>query len=169
MKQGKLILLKRGSTLLLRGAIAILALIVLVLAVFAAPDISVDLGVIHPELANVTILILFILYSAAVTFWYALFQATKLLSYIDQNKAFSSESVEVLRQIKHCAAIIAGLFTAFLPVVYLIAEHEDAPGMIIIFGIVFIFAPFVVAVFASLLQKLFQNAIDIKNENDLTV
>ncbi|WP_423784009.1 DUF2975 domain-containing protein [Francisella tularensis] len=36
-------------------------------------------------------------------------------------------------------------------------------------GLVFIFATLIVGVFAAVLQKLLQNAIDIKNENDLTV
>jgi len=36
-------------------------------------------------------------------------------------------------------------------------------------GLVIIFASVVIAAFAALLQKLLQNAIEIKSENDLTV
>ena len=36
-------------------------------------------------------------------------------------------------------------------------------------GLVIIFASMVIAVFAAVLQRLLQEAIDIKSENDLTV
>jgi hypothetical protein len=55
-----------------------------------------------------------------------------------------------------------------LPFVYLVADLDDAPGLMII-GMVPIFASLVIAVFAAVLQKLLQEAIDIKSENDLIV
>ena len=55
-----------------------------------------------------------------------------------------------------------------MPLFYLIAEMDDAPGIILI-GLVLIFASMVIAVFAAVLQRLLQEAIDIKSENDLTV
>ena len=48
------------------------------------------------------------------------------------------------------------------------AEVDDAPGLIIL-GMVIIFASMVIAVFAAVLQRLLQEAINIKSENDLTV
>lgn len=55
-----------------------------------------------------------------------------------------------------------------MPLFYLIAEADDAPGIILI-GMLLIFAALVIAVFAAVLQKLLQEAIHIKSENDLTV
>ena len=55
-----------------------------------------------------------------------------------------------------------------LPLFYLFAEIDDAPGVIFI-GLVVPFASMVIAVFAAVLQRLLQEAIDIKSENDLTV
>lgn len=55
-----------------------------------------------------------------------------------------------------------------LPFVFLVAQLDDAPGLVIV-GMVPVFASMVVAVFAAVLQKLLKNAIDIKSENDLTV
>jgi hypothetical protein len=63
---------------------------------------------------------------------------------------------------------ISGLYVVIMPFVFLVADLDDAPGLIII-GMVPIFASMVIAVFAAVLQKLLQNAIDIKSENDLTV
>jgi hypothetical protein len=51
---------------------------------------------------------------------------------------------------------------------YIIAEREDAPGIILI-GLALTFAPLIISVFAAVLQKLLENAIDMKEENDLTV
>jgi hypothetical protein len=97
-----------------------------------------------------------------------LYKAFKLLSYIDKNQAFSELSVIALKKIKFCAMTISGLYVIILPFVFLVADLDDAPGLIII-GMVPIFASMVIAVFAAVLQRLLQEAIDIKSENDLIV
>ncbi|MCT4784647.1 MULTISPECIES: DUF2975 domain-containing protein [Exiguobacterium] len=108
------------------------------------------------------------MYVAAVPFFYALYQTFKLLGYIDRNEAFSLEAVRALRHIKYSAVMITVVYVAILPFFYWFAERDDAPGFILI-GLAFVFAAFVVAVFAELLQKLLKRAIDIKHENELTV
>ena len=108
------------------------------------------------------------MYVSAIPFYFALYQAFKLLSYIDKNKAFSELSVKALKNIKYCAITISSLYVVVMPLFYLIAELDDAPGLILI-GMVIIFASMVIAVFAAVLQRLLQEAIDIKSENDLTV
>jgi hypothetical protein len=108
------------------------------------------------------------MYVTAIPFFAALYQALKLLSYIDQNIAFSELSVQALKIIKYCASSISVLYAAVMPFVYLLAETDDAPGAIVI-GLVIIFASIVLAVFAAVLEKLLRAAIDIKSENDLTI
>jgi hypothetical protein len=97
-----------------------------------------------------------------------LVQAFKLLSYIDKNQAFSELSVKALKNIKICALTVSGLYLVILPFVFLVADLDDAPGLVII-GMVPVFASLVIAVFAAVLQRLLKEAIDIKSENDLTV
>lgn len=108
------------------------------------------------------------LYVLAVPFFIAVYQAMKLLSYIDGNKAFSDLSVRALKQIKFCAVAVGALLSAGMPYVYVVADRDDAPGVILI-GLVIIFAAMVVAVLAAVLQRLLTDAIAIKSENDLTV
>ncbi|MNV37964.1 hypothetical protein D3C71_1295000 [compost metagenome] len=108
------------------------------------------------------------MYASAIPFYIALYQAFKLLGYIDKNNAFSDISVKVLENIKKCAITICGVYVAGMPLYYLIGEKDDAPGIIVI-AMVMIFASMVIAVFAAVLQKLLKEAIDIKSENDLTV
>jgi len=112
--------------------------------------------------------ILITLVGSAIPFFIALWQALKLLKYIDNNSAFSELSVTALKNIKNCAIVIGILFLACSPLLFVIAEGDDAPGVLGI-GLVIIFASWVVAVLTVLLEKLLQNAIDIKKENDLTV
>ncbi|MDD3655103.1 MAG: DUF2975 domain-containing protein, partial [Desulfotomaculaceae bacterium] len=90
------------------------------------------------------------------------------LSYIDKNIAFSELSVSALKNIKYCGTTITAFYVVMMPFVFLVADKDDAPGLIII-GMVPIFASMIIAVFAAVLQKLLINAIDIKSENDLTV
>lgn len=141
---------------------------VLALCIFAVPEIAEFAAELYPDMTFIKYLVLIDLYASAVPFYIALYQAFRLLGYIDRNKAFSELSVRVLKNIKYCAIVISGLYVAGLPLFYLMAEKDDAPGIIVI-GLVIIFASLVIAVFAAVLQKLLQEAIELKLENDLTV
>ena len=105
---------------------------------------------------------------AAVPFFYALYQAVLLLRYIDKNTAFSELSVKAIKNIKYCAFIISVLYAAGMPYIIYVADKDDAPGAVML-GLVFIFAPLITSIFAAVLEKILQKAIDIKSENDLTV
>ncbi|MBB6733922.1 DUF2975 domain-containing protein [Cohnella zeiphila] len=108
------------------------------------------------------------MYGSAIPFFMALYQAFRLLSYIDRNEAFSELSVVALKKIKYCAVAIAVLYAACVPFLYHMADRVDAPGLLAL-GLVIPFASLVIAVFAAVLQMLLQNAIEIKSVNDLTV
>lgn len=158
----KPVLVTSGSTLFLRIAVLSFAALVLGLCLFALPAgiVSDKTGMYRWILAG--------LYVPAVPFFYAIFQTMKLLGYIDENTAFSDASVTALKVIRNCGVIIAGLFGAGMPYIYYVANKDDAPGVVAI-GLILIGASIAVAVFAAVLQRLLQNAIDIKAENDLTV
>jgi len=160
--------MKRGTTLFLKFAVIVIGLVGLALCIFLVPEIANYMAKLYPQAHYLKYLVLTGLYPTAIPFYCALYQAFKLLSYIDRNNAFSEPSVEALKIIKYCAAVISALFMLDMPLFYLFAERDDAPGVIII-GLVMIFASMVIAVFAAVLEKLLKNAIDIKVENDLTV
>ncbi|GIP14749.1 membrane protein [Paenibacillus montaniterrae] len=158
----------RGTTLFLKSALILIGLPVLALCIFFVPWIANYAVKLYPDMAYLKYLVLLDLYAAAIPFYAALYQAFKLLGYIDKNQAFSELSVAALKKIKLCAISISALYAVGLPLLYLIAEADDAPGLILI-GLVIIFASLVIAVFAAVLQRLLKEAIDIKSENDLTV
>lgn len=164
--------MKRGSTLLLKIAVILIGIPVLALCIFLLPQIVIEAieqakkG--GAELAFVVFGISLVMYVSTIPFYFALYQALKLLSYIDKNQAFSQFSVTALKKIKKSALIISGLYVVALPLVFIIAEWDDAPGLVLI-GMVIVGASMVIAVFAAVLQRLLEEAIHIKSENDLTV
>lgn len=160
--------MKPGTTLFLKITVILIGIPVLALCIFLVPEIASFAAELYPDKAYIKYLVLIDLYATAIPFYFALYQAFKLLSYIDKNKAFSELSVSALKKIKYCAFSISILYVVGMPLFYLIAEMDDAPGIILI-GMVMIFASFVIAVFAAVLQKLLKEAIDIKSENDLTI
>lgn len=165
------VFMNRGSTLFLKVAVIFIGIPVLALCIFVLLQIAMiafEEFKKGAQLAYIVFGILLVMYVSAIPFYFALYQALKLLGYIDKNQAFSLVSVTALKKIKQCAITISVLYVVALPLIYIIAEWDDAPGLIII-GMVMVGAPFVIAVFAAVLQRLLKEAIDIKSENDLTV
>ncbi|WP_102346102.1 DUF2975 domain-containing protein [Bacillus sp. Marseille-P3661] len=160
--------MKLVSTLFLKISVILLGLPVLALCIFLVPEIGDVTGQMLPEYAYIKYLVSIVFYASAIPYYFALYQAFNLLRYIDKNKAFSQISVTALKKIKYCAITISSLHVLVLPIFYIFAEIDDAPGVIFV-GLVVPFASMVIAVFAAVLQKLLQEAIDIKSENDLTV
>ncbi|MEK3889463.1 DUF2975 domain-containing protein [Bacillus sp. FSL K6-3431] len=158
--------MKRGSTIFLKIAVFLIGTPVLALCIFGLPWLANN--PVNPDYTHILYPILIGMYVSVIPFFIALYQAFKLLSYIDKNQSFSELSVKSLKNIKFSAMIISGLYVVIIPFVFLVADLDDAPGLIII-GMVPIFASMVIAVFAAVLQRLLQEAIDIKSENDLIV
>jgi hypothetical protein len=156
----------KRETLFLKVAVILIGIPILGLCILGLPWLANN--PVNPDYAHILYPIVIGMYVSAIPFYIALYQALKIISYIDKNNAFSELSVKALKNIKYCAITISTLYVVMLPFVYLVAEKDDAPGLIII-GMVPIFASTVIAVFAAVLQKLLKNAIDIKSENDFTV
>lgn len=157
---------EQSSTLFLRGVVFLMGIAILAVCALGVPAIAKDLVEYYPPFLYLTVLIP--MYASAIPFFFALYQTLKLLSYIDKNTAFSEALVRALKSIRNCAVAICILYTVILPILFIIAEKDDAPGLAAI-GLVICFASLVIAVFAAVLQRLLRNAIDIKSENDLTI
>lgn len=156
----------KRETLFLRMAVFLIGTPVLALGLFGLYWLPNNPA--NPDYAHILYPIVAIMYASGIPFFMALYQAFRLLSYIDKNEAFSNISVKALKKIKYYAITISGLYVACWPFVFFVAELDDAPGLVI-FGMVPIFASMVIAVFAAVLEKLLADAIDIKSENELTI
>lgn len=107
-------------------------------------------------------------YIASIPLFVAFYQAFKILNLIDKNKIFSHAAILAVRNIKNSAFVIIGFLV--LAISYIrVMVHSDDPAGPTMMGIVAVFTSLVIATAAAILQKLLQNAVDIKSENDLTV
>jgi hypothetical protein len=106
-------------------------------------------------------------YIASIPFFVALYQAFRMLGYIEQNKAFSQTSVRALRNIKYCAIAIIGFIIAGEAFIILGGEGDRA-GIVAI-GIYTTFISIIIATAVAIFERLLQNAVDIKSENELTI
>ncbi|MEN1760353.1 DUF2975 domain-containing protein [Anoxynatronum sibiricum] len=158
----------KRETRFLKTAVIFIGLPILAVCVIVLPMIAREAAASSSHMAAVLYGIVAGMYLSAIPFFMALFQAFTLLNLIDRNDAFSDLGVKALKKITYAAATISILYIAMMPLFYTVGEVEDAPGVILI-GMLFAFAPMVVAVFAAVLQKLLQNAIEIKSDNELTI
>lgn len=153
--------MKRGSTIFLKTVVFAIGLGVFALCIIIANTLlKNDVGGYRPILTGMLV--------TAVPFFIGAYYAYKLLTNIDEKKAFTNSSIKALKVIKNCGIVISVIYGAGLPYIFIMAERDDAPGVALL-GFIFTFAPMAIAVFATVIQRLMQNAIDLKSENDLTV
>src|SRR5690606_4300550 len=113
----------------------------------------------------------FILYGylSSTAFFIALYQAFKLLGYIGKNQVFTSKSVKAIRSIKYCAFALGILIVAAGLYIRMTHHKEDDPAGFLAICIVTAFASITVATAAAIFERLLQNAVAMKSENDLTI
>ena len=158
--------LKRASTLFLRGVIVLIAIGVLA-AMIRFPQTEGRAA--HLDLVSIyTDPLIIYGYIASIPFFIALYQAFKLLGYVDHNQVFSQPAVNAVRTIKYCAITTSGFIV--LGILYIrLCAHGDDPAGPTALGILTTFASIVIAAGAAIFERLLQNAVEIKSENDLTV
>jgi hypothetical protein len=111
-----------------------------------------------------------LVYVGSIPFFIALYQAFKVLGYAGHNQVFSPAAVKALRTIKYCALAIIGFVVVEEIFILLMNKGDnDNPGAPIFMGVLIIFPSIVVATAAAMFERILQNAVDIKSENDLTV
>ena len=108
-------------------------------------------------------------YAASIAFFVALYKAFKLLGYIGQNKIFSLSSVKTLKSIKYCAILLSILIVIAGLYIRLFHDKEDDAAGFLAICILTTFVSIVVATAAAIFEKLLQNAMEMKSENDLTI
>lgn len=160
--------MKRGSIVFLKIVIFFIAIVTLALMLW---EPHLEGRNVHATVFEIYFNDPFLAYAyiSSIPFFVALYQAFKLIGYIDKNKIFSHVAVKALRTIKYCTLILV-LFIVGAEVYFFVVQRgkEDIAGGVAM-GIVMIFVSVVVATTAAVFQKLLQNAVDIKSENDLTV
>ena len=157
--------MKRGSTIFLQVVIVLLGVGILALLLWEPHVEGVN--------AHATLFEMYFdpfiayAYIGSIPFFVGLYQAFKLLGYIRRNEIFSQRSVRALRTIKYCALVVIG-FVAVSVIFMIGGDRDDRPGGTFM-RILITFPSIVVATAAAVFERILQNAVDIKSENDLTV
>ncbi len=146
-------------TIFLRLAIVVIATVVLVVCGIPMPRMLAKEAAKTPETAWQVYLFLVIAYLQAALLLFALFQAFRLLGYVDRDKAFSDSSVQALRQIKRCALAIGLLMVTEIAWVMILSAGtgEDSAGPVML-GLIGAFVSSVAAAAVAVLQVQVQKA-----------
>ena len=157
--------MNRGSTIFLRIVISLIATAALAVCIFPLPRMVAQEAAKTPDTAWLIYLFLVGAYVMALAFFVALYQAFKLLSYIDGDKAFSELSIRALGRIKYSAIAISSMMVSGIAAVMVLSfgKGEDITG-IVMMGLVVTFASSVIATFTAVLQKQVQKGIDMQKE-----
>jgi len=86
---------------------------------------------------------------------------------VRQNRVFSQEALTALRTIKVCAIAIIG-FVAGAEIFIMLSNSDDRAGGIFM-GVLITFGAVVIATAAAMFERILENAVALKSENDLTV
>jgi hypothetical protein len=161
--------MKRASTIFLQTVIVLIGVGALALLLWEPQIEGVNANATNFEIYFKDPF-LALVYAGSIPFFIALYQAFKVLGYVGRNKVFSPEVVKALRIIKYCALAIIG-FVVLEELFILLSGNRDLenPGAPIFMGILIIFPSIVVATAAAMFERILQNAVDMKSENDLTI
>lgn len=106
-------------------------------------------------------------YIASIPFFVILYQACKVLSSVRQNKIFTESSVKAFRIMKYSAmSMIAFVIGGEIWIMNMVSD--DRAGAVAM-GILITFVSIVIAAAAAMFERVLQNAVELKSENDLTV
>lgn len=157
------------STILLKAVIILLGIASLAFCIFLVPNFANQASEIVPAVAFLKYPFLICMYAVMGVFFYALFNGMRLIGYAEKDNVFSELSITALKRMKRSGFIMTGLlYFAGMPAIYLVAEVDDAPGLIFV-GFAIASIPLIVATFVAILQKHLREAVDMKSENVFTV
>jgi hypothetical protein len=106
-------------------------------------------------------------YVGSLPFFFGLYQAFRLLGYVGQGQALSSDAIRALEHIKYCALTVIAFIVGGEAYIIL-GVNDDHAGPVAL-GILTTFACVVTATAAAVLERVLQSAVDLKLEHDLTV
>lgn len=148
--------MNKGTTVLLRCIISIIAIGVLA-GMIRFPQTegraaNLDLISIYSDPFIIYI------YIASIPFFWSLYQAFKLLRFIEAKKVSSKGALATLNNIKYASLSLIGLIAGAIVFIRFFAHGDDPAGPTML-GISTAFALGIVATAADIFQKRFQNKI----------
>ena len=97
-------------------------------------------------------------HTASIAFFVALYQAFKLIGYIEQNKIVSLDSVRAVRIIKYCGMTLLAFVLGAEAYLFIARPEDDIAGGVFM-GLLMIVVSGVIAAIATRFEKHLQNSI----------
>ena len=160
--------MKRGSTIFLRVVIALLGVGVLALLLWEPQVEGRNVNATQFEIYFKDPFLAYI-YLAFVPFFVGLTRAFKILGYARRNEIFFQPSVRALRIIKYCALTTAIFILGAEAYLSIFMRGKDDIAGGVMMGAFIILVSAIIATAAAVFQRILQNVVEIKSENDLTV
>ena len=160
--------MKRGSTTFLQIVVVLFGLGVLALLLWEPQLEGRNVHATQFEIYFTDPFLAYI-YLAFVPFFIGVYQVFRLLGYARRNEMFSERAVRSLRTIKYCASATAVFIIGALAYIWIFVRGTDDIAGGVAMGLFITFVSAVTATVAALFERILQNAVDIKSENDLTI
>lgn len=160
--------MKRGSTIFLQVVIVLLGVGVFAFLLWEPQVEGRNVNATQFEIYFKDPFLAYI-YVASVPFFVGLYQAIKMLGYARRDEIFSPRAVRALRTIKYCAIAVVIFIVGAEAYIFIFVRGTDDVAGGVMMGAFIIFVSAVVATAAAVFERILQNAVDIKSENDLTV
>lgn len=149
-------MVQKISLYILKGAIIVWGAIVVALCIFALPAIWQGGSAEFPTASFAVQLIVVGLYITTLPFFIGLWHAFKFLGHIHTNTVFSDQAIDTLLRIKLCGVAISILYMIGVPLLFPIAQADDAPGLILI-GFAIACIPVVISACLHIFQGVLQS------------
>jgi hypothetical protein len=149
--------MKKQTTTFLKLAVLFIAIPILSFFIIVLPGVATGLSHAFPVSPYVQYFGFIGLYGAVTPFLIAVYLTLKLLINTKKDKAFSEASLMALKNIKYCGRIISVLYVIGMPLLFLMGDADDAPG-VVLFGLIVILAGIVSTFFAAGFEKRFKRA-----------
>ena len=154
------------QNLILKSFIIIMGGLIAALSLFWLPNLAETTAVNNPEYAYLRYPVLIAMIVTTIPFFIALIKSNQLLNLIARKEAFSTTSVNALKVIALCGATIGGAYTLLGIVLFMLGALH--PGILIAFSVL-ILTSITISFFANLLKVLLEEALQYKNDVDLTI
>lgn len=145
--------MKKWASLFLKLSVIVCVLPVLLFCIRVLPGIITGALDEYPELQWANYPMYFGFYLSGALCLYVFYQIFRLLRLVDKGQVKDSMTHGILKTIRWSSLSISLVYFVMSPVVYYVADHEDAPGILLI-ELIILFAWVAVASLSIILDSL---------------
>ena len=149
--------MKKLSVQFLKLSIVVIMIPVIALGIYGL--IWLPANPVSPRYAHMIYPVLAGFYLASVPVFYAAVRLFQLLTHVGKDTLTQEVKGGMLRKLKKAAAAAGAIFILMMPFIFMIADEDDAPGLVVFSGMPVLFAMIAIAVIS-----LFQNSA-VREEN----